>query len=68
MDIIIDENTILPDDMTQKDLDDLLKLMTELAESGRLEEMSIPIDMEDLKEKEPELYKSLTKRNTIVKQ
>ena len=66
--VIIDKNTVLPADMTQEDLDDLLKLMQELADSGKLEEMSIPLDMEELKEREPELYNSIMQTDEVTEQ
>lgn len=49
----------LPDDMTQDELDELLADMQKMVDDGTLFENSIPLDMEKLKEEDPEIYEQL---------
>ena len=58
--IIIDSDTVLPDDMTQEELEKLLIQLKEMADSGELFEMSEPVDFERLEEEDPELFALLT--------
>jgi hypothetical protein len=58
--IIIDENTILPDGITQEELDTLVEELKELADSGELFENSVFVDMEVLEMEDPELYAILS--------
>lgn len=48
-------------DGTQEELDNLIKEITDLAESGQLLEQAVEIDLDDVEENDPELYKMLMK-------
>ena len=47
MKIIIDPNCVFPDDMTQEELDDMIKDFEEMIEDGTLEENSEPLTEEE---------------------
>lgn len=44
---------------TQEELDEFVKELQELAENGNLLENSVPVDMDDLEENDPELAELL---------
>jgi len=46
----------IPDDMTQEELDEIIEVMTRKFEEGTLIEDSEEIDMDELREEDPELY------------
>ena len=50
MKIIIDPNCVFPDDMTQEELDSMLKDFEEMIEDGTLEENSEPLTEEEYNE------------------
>ena len=50
MEIKIDPNCVFPPDMTQEELDDMLKDFKEMIENGTLEENSEPITQEEYDE------------------
>ena len=47
---MLDPSCILPDDMTQEELDTMLKEFQEMVDSGTLEENSEPLSEEDYQE------------------
>ena len=47
MKIIIDPNCVFPDDMTQEELDDMIKEFQEMVDNGTLEENSEPLSEEE---------------------
>lgn len=49
----------LPDDMTQEELDEILKVMKEKIEEGTLLDDSVELDLDELAEEDPELYASI---------
>lgn len=59
VDITFDPNCEFPVDMTQEELDELITSIKKLAEDGILERNSTEIDLDKLKEEDPELYQSL---------
>lgn len=46
--VIIDERSMLPDDMTQEELDDIIKSIQEMIDNGTLEENSREVSAEEL--------------------
>jgi hypothetical protein len=50
MKVMIDPNCVLPDDMTQEELDDMLKDFQEMVDNGTLEENSKPVTEEEYAE------------------
>ena len=46
--IIINENTQLPDDMTQEELDEMLANIQKMADDGTLEFFSEPVSEEEM--------------------
>ena len=60
MKVKLDPNFTCDDSMTQEELDDLIETLSNMT-MEELEKGSIPIDMQELKEEDPELYEALTK-------
>ena len=50
MEVKLDKNCVLPDDMTQEELDEMLKEIQEMADSGELAENSEPLSEKEYKE------------------
>jgi len=50
MKVMLDPNCVLPDDMTQEELDDMLKDFQEMVDNGTLEENSKPVTEEEYAE------------------
>ena len=46
--VIVDERSMLPDDMTQEELDDIIKSIQEMIDNGTLEENSREVSEEEL--------------------
>jgi len=62
MKVILDENAVLPDDMTQEELDELLLIMQKMADSGELFENSEFVDIDSLTDEEKEAIFPTEKR------
>ena len=50
MKVVLDPNCILPDDMTQEELDDMIKEFQEMADNGTLDMNSEPLTEYDYQE------------------
>ena len=50
MKVMLDPNAVLPDDMTQEELDDMLKDFQEMVDNGTLDENSEELTEEDYEE------------------
>ena len=59
MKVIIDKNFTCDSDMTQEDLDTIIKTLEEMTPE-ELDFNSTPVDLEKIKEEDSELYKLLT--------
>jgi len=59
MKVVLDKNFTCDNDLTQEDLDGIIEEMSNMSEE-ELDATSTPVDLEKLKEEDPELYQLLT--------
>lgn len=59
MKVKIHPNAVLPEDMTQEELDSMIADLQKMADNGELEINSEPVDMDVLEKEDPELYNEL---------
>ena len=66
MKVIFDPNCEFPDDMTQEELDELVKQIKQMAEDGTLLENSEIVDLDELEEEDPELFERINKDQPTI--
>jgi len=52
----IAKNAVLDPDMTQEEMDDMLKALQDMVDNGTLDSESKPVDMDRIKDEDPALY------------